>query len=323
MTEPDPMNILPPEYQTMLKKKSSRDPSTRFATKLHLLLNYVENNPGLEDKIGCAWVTEDEFRINKKTLVKIMGIKVNTLNVNLSTLKFDQQKHNKDGWTMWKRPGFTKSAQDFPDPNSFAQIPKQPKSFTIHFNLGEMTYQDAERFGQVCRQLWTELVGPEDRPVETTSFITQAATRFKQPEQPLDNAIDVLRAIIAPNQDQRVIDYNQFCKFMAMFGPENTIMLKIASLLSCSNDNGQWLIFSKDANMATNPLIQGAFDDQQPNCLVIHTRSHQYKIWNLPNEEALKSKYIIDQSHTFYSSWEEYFQNNPIPIQQEYLYPSY
>lgn len=322
MNEADPMNFLPPEIQTILKRKSSRDPTSRFSTKLHILLTYVSQNPDLEEKIGCAWVTEEEFRINKRILVNVMGIKINTLNVNLHTLGFIQQKHNKDGWTLWKRPNFTRTSQDISDPAASAPQPKHPKAFTPAFTLGPVPQQDFENFIERCKQIWMEEFQTNDvlKPIITNTFIEKAAARFKQAEQPTDNAREVLRAIIAPSQPE-YIDFNQFCRFMAMFGPEPTIMLKIASLLSCSNNTGQWLMFEKVAPQNCNQFY-GAFEESQPNCLMLNTKPPT-KIWNLPSIEARPNqKYIFDQKNILYLSWEDYFQRNPLPYSQQ-IHPDY
>lgn len=322
MNESDPMNILPPDIQTILKRKSSRDPTSRFTTKLHLLLSYVSQNPDLEEKIGCGWVTEEEFRINKRILVNVMGIKINTLNVNLHTLGFIQQKHNKDGWTLWKRPNFTRTSQDITDPAASTPQPKHQKVYTPNFTLGPVPPAEFDNFIEKCKQIWMELFQTNDvlKPIQTNYFIEKAATRFKQSEQPTDNARDVLKAIIAPSQPD-CIDFNQFCRFMAMFGPEQTIMLKIASLLGCSNATGQWLMFEKFSPQVLNQFY-GAFEELQPNCLMLNSKP-PVRIWNLPNVSAQNNnKYIFDQNRKQYSSWEEYFQNNPVPYTQT-IHPEY
>lgn len=107
----DPLSHIPPVLQEILKRKSSRDPTSRFTYKLAYLLNFVNNSDDKDmyQKVGCSWVKEDEFQINKQILANIMGIKINTLNVNLYTLGFVQLKNNKDGWTLWKKPNFTRT----------------------------------------------------------------------------------------------------------------------------------------------------------------------------------------------------------------------
>lgn len=313
MTESEALQILPYDIQTILKRKSSRDPSSRFSAKLHILLNYVNKHPDLDERVGCSWVTDDEFRINKHTLVNIMGIKINTLNVNLHDLGFKQLKHNKDGWTLWKKDGFTRNSADFTEVAQPA--PPKQKGIILNFNLGKTIPKDFETFKSICNRIWTDITQNDDRQVATHIFIQNAALRFKQLEQPLDNAQDVLRAIISPDRNSQTVTYSQFCKFMAMFGPEDTIMLKIASLLNCSNNNGQWLIFDSSI---TPGSFWGFFEDQEPNRLVLK-QSHSITIrtqnvWNMPLISAKDFNcYILDDKNCSYRSWEEYFNQNPFP----------
>lgn len=317
MTEGDPLQILPYDIQAILKRKSSRDPSSRFSSKLHILLNYVNEHPDLDEKIGCSWVTDEEFRINKRTLVNIMGIKINTLNVNLHDLGFKQQKHNKDGWTLWKKDGFSRNSTDYTETVQAAAnaVSPKPKGFALNFNLGKTCPKDFDAFKLTCSRIWTDITQSDDRPVATNIFIQNAAARFKQPEQPLDNAQEVLQAIISPQRNAPYVTYTQFCKFMAMFGPEDTIMLKIASLLSCSNNSGQWLIF--DPSNTPGPFC-GSFEDQEPNRLVLRCTQSititTQSVWNMPLISAKNNyNYICDEKNCMYRSWEDYFHQYPFP----------
>ncbi|OHT06240.1 39 kDa initiator binding protein [Tritrichomonas foetus] len=312
MAEVDPMNLLPLNIKAILQRKSSRDPSSRFTSKLHILLSFVASNPDLENKIGCVWVTDDEFRINKKALVNVMGIKINTLNVNLHALGFNQQKHNKDGWTLWKRPGFTRNSIEMDEAIQTQMALPKPNGFRLTFTLGKVSQGVFDNFCAICQKIWSDLTQLDDQPVNTSLFIQKAAQRFKQVEQPLDNARDVLKAIIAPSSShQDVIHYSQFAKFMAMFGPEETIMLKIASLLGCSNNTGQWLAFEP---VGQNIPLCGTFDENEPNRLVLRNRSTVTCIWNAPLAPASQN-YVIDEYNKVYPSWDDYFRNNPIEYQ--------
>ena len=311
MNEPsDPISFLPFDIQTLLKRKSSRDPSSRFTAKLHRLLAYVDLHKNLADTIGCAWDSEDEFRLNKRTIVGIMGIKINTLNVNLHQLGFIQQKHNKDGWTLWKKNGFTRSSADYIDSAVSMTGKKSSSNFTPSFKLGKVNPQQSELFIENCKNIWMAMLNVDDKPVPTHKFIEKAAMRFKQNEQPIENAQDVIKAIIAPVPSQDTISFNMFCKFMAMFGPEHTIMLKIASLLSCSNSTGQWLNFDPNP---TSSSFYATFRDSEPNCLVLNRKHSEPEcIWNLPHIEATNnSKYIVDADDKYYSTWEDYFHFHP------------
>lgn len=311
--------ILPNDIIQLLKRKSSRDPSSRFQAKLHVLLDFVTKNPATENQIGVAWVNDDEFRMNKRTLASVMGIKLNTLNVNLRDLKFQQQQHNKDGWTRWKCPGFTRSGFQITSPDHDPTIPKLRKSTpfklppTIYhgdapFNLGFTNPESEIQFFQYTTNIWTEMGGRVGETLPSKHFINLAAERFKQQEQPLSNAIDVLKAIITPdNFNQEVIYYAQFARFMAQFGPERTLMLKIASLLMCSNNTGSWLVFGKSHN--NDPC--GFFDENEPNCLILKKGNVYSRVWNMPLIEPPRD-YLFDEERNGYSSWDFYFEKHPV-----------
>lgn len=345
--------FLPHDIQQILKRKSSRDPSSRFSTKLHILLNFVQNSndKDMEEKVGCAWVTDEEFRLNKRIIASILGIKLNTLNVNLHALGFIQQKHSKDGWTLWKRPNFTRnslgndltsaasnstSAVDVTAGNNIGMIDPNIQKFNPAYDmilqnqypmstllqqqmyqpiqLGKVNEYAFNTFMNTTRQIWLDLGYPNFEPQESNALIHKAAVRFKQSEQPLDNAIDVLRAIIVPEQTQITISFKQFCSFLAMFGPEGSIMIKIASLLQCSNSTGQWLCFNKiDINQMK---FIGQFDENEPNCLnlirIDHTGISKTRVWNLPLTNSTEP-YIIDEKNNTYDSWDQYFDINPVP----------
>lgn len=326
----DPMAFLPIDIQTILKRKSSRDPSSRFASKLHLLLSYVSKSgdPSLEDKVGCGWVNDEEFKLNKRTICQILGIKLNTLNVNLHALQFIQQKHNKDGWTLWKRENFTRNSPDVAEAPSTQMTQKTMKNVqqavmqpdpTVYsyfrINLGQTNIYENDCFTNKARQIWFELVNTDiNTPANTRTLIEKAANKFKQPEQPLSNAIEVLQAIMAPDP-QPTISFFQFAKLLAMFGPENTIMLKIASLLCCSNSTGQWLYFGK---IDVIPISYGTFSDEQPNCLELYQQGRMpVKVWNMPLVDA-NHPYIKNENELFIN-WEDYFRRHPFhSLNQDY-----
>ena len=304
MESSDVLNYMPPEIQQLLKRKSSRDPTSRFATKLHVLLKYVTENPELEDRIGCSWLSDDEFRLNKKAICPVLGIKLNTLNVNLHQLGFEQQKHNKDGWTLWKKPGFTRESNELIE-SPFTRYKTPPR-----ISLGNVDPADVEQFNQYAKKIWIDLTGIDDVlvPQNSERLINSAATMFKQDEQPFDNAVDVLKAIITPTP-QAQITFEHFAKFLAMFGPHGTIMLKIASLLNCSNNTGQWLVFAK--NEVPNSLY-GSFLDSEPNKLEIRLNGKVIiSAWNLPLVDANR-QYIRGENGLLYYSWDDFFQKNPV-----------
>lgn len=323
-------SFLPPEIQQILKRKSSRDPASRFSSKLHMLLTYVTKNPQREDDIGLCWVNENEFKMNKKILIQIMGIKLNTLNVNLRDLGFTQVMHDKDGWTQWKRSGFTRSEFNMTTKegdviqvaskkkrvaSETVPLPVDPyvgSPFSNPIKLGTVKPDSEETFFMRAGQIWNEMFPGTSfqTPVPTNTLVSQAARRFKQQEQPLDNAQEVIQAIISPSRTIPTSTFVDLCRFLAMFGPENTIMLKIASLLSCSNNSGNWLQFDENPTMTPSYTV-GYFDKNEPNCLVIKHNGITSRVWNNPLIDAF-GNYLTDENNRRYVQWEEYFQQNPL-----------
>jgi hypothetical protein len=323
--ERDPAPFLPVHIREILKRKSSRDPSSRFPKKLHLLLSYVSDAPNLEDQVGLAWVTDDEFKMSKTTLASVMGIKLNTLNVNLRDLHFDQLQRDKDGWTRWKKAGFTRTTSglegdDPPLPIASAPIPRPGligRNPSVPFTLGKLTSQQSEQFLGDAHNLWGSLFQcSPTSPVSTDIAIEKAAVRFRYHEQPLENAKDVIDAIIRPASNDSRLLFADFARFLAMFGPEKTIMLKIASLLTCSNASGKWLSFERD-HSAARPV--GFFDLAMPNCLVInHGDQTCEKVYNDPTAVAGTESYVIDDAGKAYKDWDDWFAKHPIRHANQY-----
>jgi hypothetical protein len=99
-----------------------------------------------------------------------------------------------------------------------------------------------------------------------------------------------------------------------MFGPEKTVMLKIAALLTNSNKSGKWLTFERDKSAVTPPCA--FFDATVPNCLVVHHGDcSQERVYNLPTAEALAGPYLVDERSCKYKDWDEWFGRHPVKQQ--------
>ena len=316
-------SILPQFIKEALKRKSSRDPSSRFPKKLHMLLSFVTDQPKYENQIGLSWVNDVEFKMNKKTVSNVMGIKLNTINVNLRDLHFEQLQHDKNGWTRWKKNGFSKNSISPDQPAETIQMnseknqnirknkyPKENNSDRnrLYSSIGKIDSNSKEYFDNSVLQLWSKLFSvPFNATIHTKVFIEATAKEFKQEEQPIENAIEVINAIIAPD-DRPLINYSDLYKFLAMFGPAETAMLKIAELLRYSNSSGNWLHFTNDIQMEVHSSFTGSFDPLEPNCLVLRYKTGDViKVWNQPLILATEKPYIIDENGHEYASWSHYF----------------
>ena len=158
-------------------------------------------------------------------------------------------------------------------------------------------------------EIWQFL--SSDPQIQTDIFIRNAADYFKQPEQPLDNAIEVIKEIIDPDGSKQFIQKADLFRLLAMFGPDKTIMLKIASLLLCSNNNGNWLTFEnlseRQMQLIPGAPFTGSFDLDEPNCLVLRYPNAIKRIWNDPTIDAF-GIYLFDERGNKFFSWDKAFE---------------
>ncbi|OHT11185.1 39 kDa initiator binding protein [Tritrichomonas foetus] len=327
----DGFEALPPDIQAMLKRKSSRDPISRFSNKLHMLLNFADKDLMKQEFIGAGWTEGNNFRINKKRLIQIMDIKLNTLNVNLKDLKFQQLHSDQSGWTLWCREGFTPNStvddiaevksdkfakNDKPLAPVFTDDMQQSKLAVLKdITLGKCDSSQTQIYKKITISIWEELI---DSPIQKSSalpaeFINLSAVRFRASHQKLENAKEILHRIFicADPSQLTIID---FAVFMARFGPEETLMQKVGSLLKSSNENNNWLRLTTAKNSLPNEnsSFYGFFDEIENNGFVLHrpdgTTSHLYNIVDTPATEA----YLIDADGQKYNSWQDYFAKNPV-----------
>lgn len=319
---------LPKNIQDVLNRRSSRDPNCRFSKKLHALLSYVTANPEKEEELGLSWVNDDIFQVDKKKLLKVMKIKLNTLNVNFKNLNFIQLHCDRQGWTRWRKDGFTQrgltgekdSAPKLQSMNDnvanetdFFEVPHQPEE-KIELKLGHMNSDHIDVLTEHINQEWQEIVGSNNgRNMKSTNanfFINTLAKRYKLPEQNFDNAFEVLNSILAPSGTD-TIKFCDFYRFMSMFGPAKSVMLKIHSLLEVAQTPFPWLYFGTIPDSDVQQVF-GYFNEQEPNCLVIHDKKGNYDYaWNLPLASS-SEEYVVDSLNNKFSSWESYFQAHPI-----------
>jgi hypothetical protein len=303
----DPPSFLPDHIRDVLKRKSTRDPMTRFPTKLHLLLSYTQDLPSYQEMVGLAWINETEFRMNKNTVANVMVIKTNTLNVNLHDLKFRNIGLDEEGWTRWTRSGFTRSFNGLVPNKVFSQ-----SGAWALLKLERLTAEEQNLFQSECTRLWSEILKcNRDCPVPLRRAVPWLAEHLRCGEQPLDNACKVISTILCPRFNCAHFLFADFCQFMAQFGPERTVMLKIASLLGCSNATGQWLTFEKDQGHLKVPVAY--FGAKCENCLTVcHGDGWVERLYQNPCVEAESGRYLIDDDGNTYQDWEEWFDDHPV-----------
>lgn len=321
MTEEIPESVsstlskLPAELQSIIRRKCSRDPKTRFTYKIHLLLAFILTNSHLEDEVGIGWVSEQEFRINKKRLVELLGIKMNSMNVNLHDLGFHKMQHEKNGWTRWTRDGFTQNRilldTDLDPPPENVKMKKQA-TIELHspdetLTMGSVLQSVCDIFYETVIDIWRHHFSQDlNAKLTSKSFIGILSELAKRPEQPLSNAIKILESIINPsNLDE--LSFKDLLRFLAMFGPVETSMIKIGHLAKCTIASN-WAFFK--APLPTEIVsmsFHGRFDENEINRFTVTFEVGLVKkVWNNPLIDAYGC-YLADDKATTYSSWFSYY----------------
>jgi hypothetical protein len=102
---PDISDIdLPASLLIILRQKSSRIKSTYFQARLGTLLDYSDKHPEKLDIIGCKWIDDVTFIVNKDQLVKIFHYKERN-GLTKSLKKFNPKKigNNSLSYPGWFR----------------------------------------------------------------------------------------------------------------------------------------------------------------------------------------------------------------------------
>jgi hypothetical protein len=265
--------------------------------------------------------------MNKKIVTQILNVKYNSVSVNIKNTGFTQLERNLDGWTKWHKDGLTRKRIDHYTLSNAMIIPQpsppppktKPRSGFV-YNIGSSSPRVVEELYTTAQQIWERLFGTTLRPVISKLFLKRAATDFMQPGQPFENAVEVISAIVLTDQT-RVIHFHDLYRFLAMFGPRESVMAKISELLGCSNATGEWLFFEekKQQMMAPNP-ISAQFDCNEHNRLNIVIRNCKIiSVWNLPTVSHTE-QYLIDMEGKTYQGWKDYFDKNPLCTRTQ---PSY
>jgi hypothetical protein len=315
MSTAEVLSKLPPDLQALLRKKCSRDPKTRFTHKIESLLAFVTANPVFADDLGIGWVSEYEFRMNKKVLVDVLGIKLNSMNVNLHDLGFHKLRQDKNGWSCWTRTGLTQhrvlalNSPDFAKPRRVSPITFP--GLTLNFSLGAVQRISCDHFINNVVKLWMTVINPDiNAEVFPPLFVDHLANALRTPEQPFANAVSVLAALLLFG-NPKSISIVDFVMFLARFGPSETVMLKIASLVSATGDGCKCISFGPGTPLpedAENLPFFGVFDDKELNRLSLSFPHGQRQcVWNVPLVDAYGC-YLVDDTSKTYRSWVEYFE---------------
>ena len=330
MEEENKPVVLPEYIREVISQRSTRNPGSRFARKIFTLLSYVDTKPEAVNDVGLQWITDDRFRMNKKILRNLLEIKENSLNVNLRKLSFIQLQNDKGGWTEWTKKDFTRRemasiSADGQEEQPFGHLlvdgilqqPMPQMQGTMQQDVMFMKANDislgaisADRKANIIKKailIWQEIVENDSLDVVSSEFaVFKIARRWQLPGQSFENALSVIKVVLAPNELSQTVSFIDFYRLYAAFGPEPAAMLKIKSILDAGAGENGWIYFGFSSLEVKKFVDQYAcFDENEPNCLICVNGLDACKAWNLPDANVGES-YIYGDNGNYYNDWVSY-----------------
>lgn len=305
-------NEIPESILNFIRKRSNRTEQTRFPYKLFSLLQWVGRNQSKGENAGCGWVSDTEFFIDKQKVCQVMQVKLNTLNVNLKTLGFEQSRTRDKNITFYKNEGFTYDSNQAASFEKIRNSRCKPESL-LHLNIKAvyltsleplqlfmMPKKDIDAFKHEVVDIWTSIVGLD------LLFAVSLKSFLKSFEAQLESKhyfdVYILQQALAPRVPE-VLDIFDFAVFLARFGPFNTISLKLFQHHSAVNEIRPDLVYF------TSPH-NNYFSDTFHNCFRFPlVQAGEYHCYNLPLTNA-NGQFLIDEDEICYPSWQKMIQQN-------------
>ena len=148
-------------------------------------------------------------------------------------MKSSQVEHKWKFFSTAKIKNKNNYSQDIVKASKYSLQIDQLKKFTPAFTLSKVKPDVFDNIIVNCFKIWSNEFHTKDiqQQISIDIFIDKIATRIKLKQQSKEESINLLRSIIIPSNNY-FVDFNYLCKFMAMFGPEPTLMSNIESLLN-------------------------------------------------------------------------------------------
>lgn len=304
---------IPPNIIEKIRRRSNRSEQSRFPYKVWTLLDWAKMDPEKQNAVGCGWLQDNEFFINKNKLCEILDCKLNTLNVNLKTLGFIQTKSRVNDITYWRNNGFTMTS----DPMGFERIRNsrcKPDSLVNlnhsavylplleNLQLYNMDDHSINVFKREVVERWENLVGSKlifavTQPDFMKVFTHNCETMANY------NDVYVIQQVLAP-RIPNVIDIFDFAVFLARFGPFNDSPYKIFQYQTILSE------IRPDFFMFNAPSLTSYFSNTFNNCFRFQLpQNGEYHCYNLPLVSA-NAQYLVDEDGAVYQSWHMMLQQN-------------
>ena len=296
-------NEIPESILNKIRKRSNRSEQTRFPYKIFSLLEWAGKDEQKSQKAGCGWITDTEFFINKSKLCEVLGVKINTLNVNLKTLGFVQTRQREGALTFYRNDGFVFNSEN-PEFDRIRNSRCKPeallnmKTQAVYLPCLEplmlfmMDRKSINIFKKNVISIWEKLVG-------ANLIFAISMNDFKKAFQSLFHS-NTYPDIIhiehnLPLRVPKVVDIFDFAVFLARFGPFESLPTKIQQFQSIT---------------AEFYLLPNTFSSTFHNCFVFPlSQIGEYHCYNLPLVDS-NAQFLADEDCAVYPSWSKMFQQN-------------
>jgi len=316
----NPEARLPDDLLDYIRKRSNRNEQSRFPYKIWTVLSWVGDDQAKAEKAGCGWMNTNEFFINKRILCETLDVKINTLNVNLKTLGFQQTRNKSGELSYWKNSFFTRSSCD----NNLERIRNsrcRPESLSVlnsravylplldQIQLFMMDEKNIHVFKRDVIDHWETLVGSKLVFAITMSLFCKSFISSFDESVGYKPEFFPLQQYLTP-RTPNVINIFDFAVFLARFGPYANIPVKIMEYQAILPDIRQ------DFFMFNSPTISSYFAMTYHNCFKFPLSPNgEYHCYNLPLVSS-SSQYIVDEDGTVYKSWNSMVHSNYIFTQR-------
>lgn len=300
---------IPRELRELLQRKTTRDPSSKFLNKIHILLTLSENSQETKTELGIMWNGDNDFKILKSTLIEILDIKLNTLNVLLKSNDFHPLRGEKDRWTRFKHDLLQRNSPLMtPEQLSAEAVPQlihQRQSEIPYFNevdaflktypLDFLTETELQLFKADVAQTWAAITNEHNVTFLTTSdFLSKASPILRHPNQTIINAVEILSELATPD-NEIAVTFKKFCQMLMAFGPSRSFMQKVQNILSHSHQHGNWFY----AGITPENDISACFSEDEPEVLEIKQDGNVVRrITNNPTIDSDGEYLMCDHQHS-------------------------
>lgn len=313
---------IPEDLLRAIRTRSNRSEESRFPYKVWQLLNWAGKDDRRGEICGCGWVSDTEFFIKKQTICDVLQVKMNTLNVNLRTLGFEQTRSKDGEKTFWRNEAFSIDANT----KSFAKVrnircrPEVLANLSLQavylpvlepLQLYSMSDQDVNIFKKTVVDEWESMIGSNlIFAVAMSHFINVLIHRLESwKQQHGANEKYIIQQVLAPRMPN-VVDIFDFAVFLARFGPVCSLYDKLHQYQAIINDTAR-----NDAYRYSVPSLTSYFSGTFHNCFRFQLPpTGEYHCYNLPLAES-NAQFLTDEDGMMYPSFKAVFQQNPFLTQ--------